>query len=134
MLGERLGPETIDRLWIFPPLRRGRREWGLVAASREPSTAEDEEGSRRRLYVAPYAAERTGKALHLDMSLEEQGEAPPDRLPRIMTGVVVRSRDDLGDPREIEIEGRSDRFAELMEEFDPSLFEETAEPLQTTET
>jgi len=42
----RLGPAAIDRLWIFPPLVRGRREWGLVAAgcfdgagARRPVTA-----------------------------------------------------------------------------------------------
>ena len=33
MVVARLGAERIDRLWIFPPLIRGRREWGLVAAS-----------------------------------------------------------------------------------------------------
>ena len=32
-LRERLGAERVDRLWIFPPLRRGRRERGVVAVS-----------------------------------------------------------------------------------------------------
>lgn len=134
MVGERLDPGTIDRLWIFPPLVRGRREWGLVAASRRVESTPDTDEARRRLYTAPYAAERTGRALHLDMQLEVQGEAPPDRLPRVMTGVVARSGDDLGDPREIEIDGSNDRFQELMDDFDPSLFEEAAQPLATSET
>ena len=29
-LGERIGVERIDRVWVFPSLVRGRREWGLV--------------------------------------------------------------------------------------------------------
>ena len=32
-LRDHLGVENIDRLWIFPPVRRGRRETGLIAAS-----------------------------------------------------------------------------------------------------
>ena len=30
---DRLGVDTIDQLWIFPPVRRGRREQGLIAVS-----------------------------------------------------------------------------------------------------
>ncbi|MGD2071670.1 MAG: hypothetical protein PVI57_23600 [Gemmatimonadota bacterium] len=145
MVGERLGPDTLDRIWIFPPLTRGRREWGLVAAGRkvgEPSGAAEDEGGapgdrntrRRSLFVAPYTAERTGRGLYLDMRLEEQGEAPVDRLPRIMDGVVRRAGDDLGDPREIEVAGDADRFEEFLEEFDPSLLEEPAQPLNESET
>lgn len=134
MVGERLEPETIDRLWVFPPLVRGRREWGLVAVSRRVDPPGEEPGERRRLYTAPYAAERTGKGLYLDMALEEQGDAPPDRLPRVMTGVVLRSGGDLGDPREIVIGGSVDGFGELMDEFDPALLEESAEPLRASET
>src|SRR6185503_4397282 len=49
MVVDRLGAERIDRLWIFPPLIRGRREWGLVAAS-----AYADGGERRLLHTAPY--------------------------------------------------------------------------------
>ena len=30
---DQLGIEDVDRLWIFPPLIRGRKEWGLVVAT-----------------------------------------------------------------------------------------------------
>lgn len=119
MIGERLGPESLDRLWIFPPLVRGRRERGLVAAS----SFHAGDGERRVLFTAPYTAERTGKGLAIEFVLNEQGEAPPDRLPRIMDGVVLRSGDELGDPREVEIAGEPERFQELMAEFDPALLE-----------
>jgi hypothetical protein len=118
MLGEKVGVERIDRLWIFPPLIRGRREWGLVAAS--AYTGWDD---RRRLLSAPYVAERTGQGLSVVQDLEEQGEAPPDRLPRVMEGVVRRAGEDMGEPREVVVEGSTAVFEELMREFDPALLE-----------
>lgn len=88
---------------------------------------------RRTLFSAHYTAERTGTGLHLDVTVREQGEAPPDRLPRVMDGVVRRSGDDLGEPREVEIGGDVDRFETLMDEFDPGLFEEPAQPMPASQ-
>lgn len=162
-LAGRLDPASLERIWIFPPLVRGRREWGLVAAScaarpgsssgargvgAEGVGAEDvgtEEGEDaagndapkedgRTLYTVPYAAERSGRGLYLDVTLREQGQAPHDRLPRVMDGVARRSGDDLGDPREVRIDGDPARFAELMDEFDAALFEEPSQPMQASET
>jgi hypothetical protein len=124
-LGLRLDPGTLDRLWIFPPLIRGRREWGLVAASRFGTEPGDE---RRHLFTAPYAAERTGKGLTLDWSVIEQGASVPDRLPRVMDGVVRRAGDDLGEAREVEIAGDPTRFAALLDELGSHLLEPAAEP------
>jgi hypothetical protein len=121
MVVDRLGAERIDRLWIFPPLIRGRKEWGLVAAT---VFTEDEE--RRRLHTAPYVAERTGQGLALSSDLQEQGDLPPDRMPRLMSGVVHRSPEELGEPREVEVAGDPDKIAELMGRFDPALLERTA--------
>jgi hypothetical protein len=121
MVVDRLGAERIDRLWIFPPLIRGRKEWGLVAASVFAS-----DGERRLLHTAPYVAERTGQGLQVSFDLHEQGEAPPDRLPRVMSGVVHRSPEELGEPREVVIERSAETVAELMAEFDPALLERTA--------
>lgn len=118
MVVERLGAGRIDRLWIFPPLVRGRREWGLVAAS-----AFEADPERRSLHTAPYTAERTGQGLVLAHDLLEQGAVPSDRLPRIMSGVVHRSPEELGEPREIVVEGSEEKIAELMEQFDPSLLQ-----------
>jgi hypothetical protein len=113
MLAERLGAESLDRVWIFPPRVRGRKEWGLVAASRfHPEAAE-----RRLLFTAPYTAERTGQGPVVESSLSEEGEAPPDRFPRVMNGVVRRSGEDVGEPREVEIGGDPQRFQDLIEEL-----------------
>ena len=117
-VGERLGLRSLDRLWIFPPLIRGRREHGLVTASQFHPVDQE----RRLIFSAPYAAERTGRGLEVQSTLEEQGEAPPDRVARIMEGVVKRSGEELGEARQVEILGDPERFRELLAEFDAALF------------
>lgn len=112
----RLGAERVDRLWIFPPIRRGRRERGLVAAS---LFLEGEE--RRRIVTVAWTAERTGRSLTVDQAFHEEGDAPPELLPRVMEGVVRRAGEAYGEPREVEIGGDPDRFAALVDEFDPAL-------------
>lgn len=104
----------IDRLWIFPPVRRGRREQGLVAVS----TFLDGSDDRRGLVTAAYVAEHTGRGVSVTPSVSHEGEAPPDRFPTVIEGVVRRSGDELGEPREVEIGGEPARFEELLEEFD----------------
>jgi len=115
--------ERLDTLWLFPPLIRGRKESGLVAASCFVAGAEDD---RRLLVTAGYVAERSGRGLALEVTIEEEGEAPSDRLPRVMQGVVVRSGIPLGEASEVEVKGSSEAldewFEEIEEEFlDPSL-------------
>jgi hypothetical protein len=115
----RLGVAAIDRIWVFPPLVRGRRESGLIALScfaGPPAGAE-----RRVLWTAPYAAERSGRGLVIDWTLVEQGEAPPDRFPRVMQGVVQRAAQAPGEPREVEIAGHDERWAEFLSEFEAEL-------------
>jgi hypothetical protein len=118
---------TVDRVWIFPPLVRGRREWGLVAVScftrRDDSspTSGSFDEDRRRLYTASYSAERTGTGLVITPVLAEEGVAPLDRLPRVMDGVVRRSGDARGDPREVAIVGDVETFEELVTELEFAL-------------
>ncbi len=120
MMARRLGESEIDRLWVFPPLIVGRKERGLVAAS---CFAED---GARRLYTAPYSAERTGTSLSVEHGIAEEGQAPPDRLARVMQGVVRRSEIDLGEPRRVEIAGDPEKFMALLDEFDADLLEPAA--------
>jgi len=121
-LRDRIGVENIDRLWIFPPVRTGRREQGLVAVS---TFQEGEE--RRRMVTVSYDAEHTGKGITVEPSFTREGEAPPDRFPGVMQGVVRRGGEEKGEPREVEIEASSEKFEELMEEYD-SMFLEAREP------
>jgi hypothetical protein len=128
---ERLGAEVVDRLWIFPPRRRGRRESGLVAVSvfLDDETREKKE-ERRRLLTVAYTAERTGRGLTVEPVFTQEGEAPPELLPRVMEGVVRRAGEGYGDPREVSIAGDPAGFGALLDEFDPALL--LAEQTKTT--
>ncbi len=117
MMARRLGESEIDRLWVFPPLIVGRKERGLVAAS-----CFTDDGARR-LYTAPYTAERTGTSLSVENGITEEGQAPPNRLARVMQGVVRRSEIDLGEPRMVEIAGDPEKLRALLDEFDADLME-----------
>lgn len=112
----RFGTDAMDRLWLFPPLRRGRRERGLVAASLFLDGDD-----RRRLVTVAYVAERTGAGLTLEQVYHDEGDAPADFLPRIMEGVVRRAGEAYGEPRQVDIGGDALLFDALMDEFDPAL-------------
>ena len=107
----RLEVEDVDTVWIFPPLIRGRREWGLVAVS---SAAPEPE--LRTLFTARYSAELQGTGPSLEFEIAAQGDIPPDRLPRVMDGVARRSDLQLGDAREVEVGGDLEVFDSLVEE------------------
>ncbi len=112
-LREQLGVHTLDRLWIFPPFKRGRREQGLIAVSTfQPDT------DRRGVVTVSYSAEQTGKGVTLEPAFTSEGEAPPDRFPILMRGVVLRGGEERGEPREVEIQGSEESFDRLMEEFE----------------
>ena len=117
MMARRLGQSEIDRLWVFPPLIVGRKERGLVAAS-----CFTEDGARR-LYTAAYSAERTGTSLSVEHGIAEEGQAQPDRFPRVMQGVLRRSEIGLGEPRMVEIAGDPAKLRALLDEFDVELLE-----------
>lgn len=110
---ERVGPERMDRLWIFPPLVKGRKEWGLVTLSLFTVHA-----GGRTLMSARYAAQLTGGGMEFESRFAEEGTAPADRLPRVMDGVVRRSDLPLEEPREYEVAGDAGRFRALLKEYE----------------
>ena len=112
-LRDRLGVGAVDRVWIFPPVRRGRREQGLVAVS----TFLDGE-DRRAMTTVAYTAEHTGKGVTFEAALTQEGEAPPERFPAVMAGVFRRGGEGLGEAREVQIDGSAEKFEQLLEEFD----------------
>ena len=112
LVRRRLGADSIDRLWIFPAMTRRRRERGLIAISCFA------EAGRRRLYTAAYLARRSGLSLGVEPELVEQGIAPADSLPRVMTGVVRREALRLGEPREVVVGGDAATLDGLVAELE----------------
>jgi hypothetical protein len=112
LLSRRVDAQTVDRLWIFPPLVRGRKEWGLVAVS-----CLTDDPSQRNVVTGRYTAELTGKGVLFESEFLSEGLAPPDRIPSVMDGVVRRSDLQLGVPREKHIGGNSEMFVQLLAEY-----------------
>ena len=110
-LRDRLPSEQLDRVWIFPPLADGRKESGVVAAGY--FAGED----RRVLVTLSYRAEETGGGITFEASFREEGEAPKDRLPRVIEGVVERSGIGLGTPHASTLNGDAGALEELIEEW-----------------
>jgi hypothetical protein len=107
-------PERIDRIWVFPPLRRGRRETGVLAAGCYT------EGPRHLLVTLSYRSEETGSGVAFESVFQEEGEAPPDRLPKVIEGVVRRLKDAPGEPTAHEVGGDPKRLAAVVGGLDPA--------------
>lgn len=122
---DRLGAASIDRIWIFPPRVKGRRESGLIVVSRYPEGGERE---RRAIITAAYLAERTGRGLTVDWTLSEEGSAPPDRLPPLVEGVVRRAGDDAPAPSEVEVRGDPGALRRWFSDHDEAHLDPTLWP------
>ena len=117
---DRLGVDTIDQLWIFPPVRRGRREQGLVAVSTFQHGQE-----RRTMITVAYNAEHTGKGVSVEPTFTMEGAAPADTFPPVMQGVVRRSGEGAAEPRAVVIGGSAAKFEDLLAEYDDVFIEVT---------
>lgn len=114
-LEEKVPAARIDRLWVFPPLARGRRESGLIAASCYA------ELDQRLLVTLAYLAEETGKGITFTPVLQEEGDAPEDRIPRVIAGVVRRSGGTPGEPRCVRIGGDTEALRAWVETGLPAM-------------
>ncbi len=112
-LRDRISPEEIDRLWIFPVLEWEHRETGVVVVS----CFERGDGIRKVHTLEFQAARVRGRVgeLPVEILLEEEGVVPAERIPRIIQGVSRRLREnDPGPPEEIVVEGDLEAFGALL--------------------
>jgi hypothetical protein len=88
--------DQIDGIWLFPPVRREEREWGVAVIS---CTTED---LRSRIYTASYMMIVRGRERgHGKVSVEEVGESPATVLEDVIRGVQDRAGE-AEPPAEIE--------------------------------
>ena len=85
-LVSRVEPEDIEGIWLFQPVRREEREWGVaVVACR---TDDD----RRRIFTASYMIVVRGREKgHGKVAVEEIGESPATVLEDVIRGVGDRT-------------------------------------------
>jgi len=114
-LEEKVPLSRVDRLWIFPPMARGRRESGLIAASCYA------ENDRRLLVTLAWRAEESGKGITFAPVFQEEGEAPEDRIPRVIAGVIRRAGGSPVEPRCVRIGGDPEALRAWVESGLPAM-------------
>lgn len=112
---ERFPPERIDRLWLFPPHHARSREMGFVVLSLIPTPGEAANTARRVLVTIRYEAEATRNGVRREDRIVEEGTAPPERIEKVIAGVLARCGADELDPLIEEIAGQPERWAELTD-------------------
>ena len=97
----RIPSARVEQVWLFPPRRVGAKESGLAVLV---VTSGDDADPGRTIWTVRYDAE-TGRGGKTESAhaLEEQGTVPPDRVGRIVDGVVRRleAESDAPDVREL---------------------------------
>jgi hypothetical protein len=79
-------PDTIDRIWLFAPMRREEREWGTAVVAFLNDTATTE------IYTASYILVIRGRERGQGrVSVEEVGDSPADVVHGVIAGVLERS-------------------------------------------
>ena len=106
--------ETMDEVWIFPTRRMPGFESTVVVLSLFTDDAD-----RRRVATAHFKAVRNkrGEAT-VETILSDHAVAPPDRLERIIDGVMRRLGDDsvlATPPRSARIRGHAERWTALVQ-------------------
>ena len=118
---DRIPPERIDQVWIFPTRPLGEKESGLAVLTLLP--AEGEPTDRRGVWTLHYEAERLkgGQTRRTD-ELTEQATVLEGILGRIVDGVVRRLGGEGDAPDVREVGGNLQRWADLLTELaDPQV-------------
>jgi hypothetical protein len=97
-LAESVDTERLDRLWIFDPQIGSSRETGLFVVSLRSDSRLG--GEMRELITIRYTLEQQSSRPGLETLVMPEGWAPPDRIDRVMAGVLARGGDAAADPRE----------------------------------
>jgi len=85
-LADVVPPGEIEGVWLFPPVRREEREWGVAVVSRR--AAED----RRRIYTVSYMLIVRGRERGQGkVAVEEVGESPMSVVHEVIRGVQERA-------------------------------------------
>jgi hypothetical protein len=111
----RVAPETVDQVWLFPRRAVGNRESALAVLVVVPP----EDAARRTIWTVRYEidAPRGQKPTRTER-VEEQGTVPPDRVDRIIDGVLRRLEGGEADAPDVrELRGDLGAWTALLSEL-----------------
>lgn len=116
-----LDPDAIDRIWVFPPRRLTAGETAVVVVA----AFHEREAGRRRIHAAHYTVLEDQPDARL--VLQEYGNAPVERVARVVEDVVDRIGDDpAGAPRAHDIGGDPERWHEVLHRLAEAYLEQVA--------
>jgi hypothetical protein len=129
-VADRLPPERIDQVWLFPPRPVGEKESGLAVltlfalavdsagGTGAASSAGVAPSDRREVWTLQYEAERLkgGRTNRVD-TLLEQATVPSGLLTRIIDGVVRRLGEGADAPDVRDVAGHESVWSELLAEL-----------------
>lgn len=116
-LPDSLDTDRLDRIWIFDPHIGNSRESGLFVVSLFSESRLG--GEMRELITVRYTIDPQASPPSFEKAVLPEGWAPPDRIERVMAGVLARSGDAAGDPREEALEP-GETWETLIFRLDPS--------------
>ena len=84
-VAERIPPQEIHGIWVYPAVRKEEREWGTAIVARRA------EGDRIRVYTARYVQMIRGRERGQGrVAIEEVAECLPPVLVEVLKGVQER--------------------------------------------
>lgn len=116
-VGDLFDTDRLDRIWIFDPHLGNTRESGILVFSLFSDSKMG--GEMRELITIRYSLDHHGSEPTLEKTVMPEGWAPPDRIDSVITGVLARSGDAEGDPRE-EVVDAGDGWEGLLFRLDLS--------------
>lgn len=79
----------VERIWLFPPVRREEREWGTAVIARRVRD------DRVRIYTASYLLIVRGRERgQAQVVVEDVGETPDEVLSDVIRGVQLRASEE----------------------------------------
>jgi hypothetical protein len=91
LVAEQVPVAEVDRVWCFPVMRQGPREFGTAVIAR----AEGQHAERRRIYTARYMLQVKGKERgRFEADVQEVGSGLLENLPALLDDAHRRTDDD----------------------------------------
>ena len=113
-LAARIDVTTVDELYVFPT----RRVQGVESTVFVFSVHDEEE--RRRVITAHLRATRNKRGEPtIETKLDEHATTPPERIPRVIEGVLRRLSEDFAStpPSHAHIDGKDERWRALIDQL-----------------